>query len=402
MNYTSSRIQSIDVFRAITMLLMIFVNDLWTVSGVPKWMEHSKTFEDYMGLADFVFPCFLFIVGMSVPLAIQNRISRGDSNLKIATHILLRSFALLIMGVFTVNLGSLDSKATGINEAVFEILMVIGFFLCWNVYPKKHNREKFLAVAFQTAGAILLLVLAYLYKSKVGSDGLVHGLRIRWWGILGLIGWAYGMTALIYLFARKSLPLILLAWFVFTILNISGHSGLLGMNSDLSPVEHIPGNGAFQSFALAGLLASLLISSRNEGRINSGNKRILILIALAALMFILGLITHYWFIASKNLASPPWIFFSCSVGYLFSALLYWIADINKKSSWFNIIKPAGTNTLSCYLLPYLVYSLFDLLNLHLPSAITSGIPGLVKCFVYAMLIIGITGLLGKVHIRLRI
>ena len=33
----TSRIASIDVFRALTMFLMIFVNDLWSVKGVPYW-----------------------------------------------------------------------------------------------------------------------------------------------------------------------------------------------------------------------------------------------------------------------------------------------------------------------------------------------------------------------------
>ena len=38
---SSPRLASIDVFRAITMLLMIFVNDLWSVKNVPRWMEHA-------------------------------------------------------------------------------------------------------------------------------------------------------------------------------------------------------------------------------------------------------------------------------------------------------------------------------------------------------------------------
>ena len=38
------------------MLLMIFVNDFWTVKGVPHWMQHAKTNEDFLGLSDVVFP----------------------------------------------------------------------------------------------------------------------------------------------------------------------------------------------------------------------------------------------------------------------------------------------------------------------------------------------------------
>ena len=64
MSRISRRLASIDVLRAITMLLMIFVNDLELDERVPRWLEHAKEGEDRLGLADTVFPAFLFIVGI--------------------------------------------------------------------------------------------------------------------------------------------------------------------------------------------------------------------------------------------------------------------------------------------------------------------------------------------------
>ena len=58
---------SIDMLRGLTMLLMVFVNDLWSVGGVPHFLEHFEAFEDGMGVADIVFPMFLFAMGMSIP-----------------------------------------------------------------------------------------------------------------------------------------------------------------------------------------------------------------------------------------------------------------------------------------------------------------------------------------------
>ena len=37
------RNMSIDMLRGLTMLLMVFVNDLWTVGGVPHFLEHFET-----------------------------------------------------------------------------------------------------------------------------------------------------------------------------------------------------------------------------------------------------------------------------------------------------------------------------------------------------------------------
>ena len=88
------RLASIDVFRALTMVLMIWVNDFWSLNGVPKWLQHASATEDYMGFSDIIFPLFLFIVGLSLPLAIENRRKKGDSTGEIARHLFDRTISL--------------------------------------------------------------------------------------------------------------------------------------------------------------------------------------------------------------------------------------------------------------------------------------------------------------------
>ena len=67
------RIVSIDAFRGLTILVMVFVNQLAGVSGVPQWARHMKADADAMSFVDVVFPAFLFIVGMSIPFALNQR-----------------------------------------------------------------------------------------------------------------------------------------------------------------------------------------------------------------------------------------------------------------------------------------------------------------------------------------
>jgi predicted acyltransferase len=82
------RIRSMDVMRGFTLFLMLFVNDLF-IPGVPKWLVHSEADEDGMGLADWVFPGFLFMVGMAVPYCCgQEKI--GSSTAVIFVHMLIR------------------------------------------------------------------------------------------------------------------------------------------------------------------------------------------------------------------------------------------------------------------------------------------------------------------------
>ena len=67
---TPSRVASVDALRGLTILLMIFVNDLGPAA--PSWMHHIQPPRaDGMTLADVVFPAFLFIVGVSIPLAFE-------------------------------------------------------------------------------------------------------------------------------------------------------------------------------------------------------------------------------------------------------------------------------------------------------------------------------------------
>src|SRR6476646_10957941 len=73
------RVRSIDALRGFVMFMMIFVNDLAGAGRVvPDWMVH---FSDRhrggsgMTFVDLVFPAFLFIVGLSVPLSLGGRMA---------------------------------------------------------------------------------------------------------------------------------------------------------------------------------------------------------------------------------------------------------------------------------------------------------------------------------------
>ncbi len=64
------RIASVDALRGLVILLMIFVNDVAGVKTAPAWLKHVSAGADGMTLPDMVFPAFLFIMGMSIPLAL--------------------------------------------------------------------------------------------------------------------------------------------------------------------------------------------------------------------------------------------------------------------------------------------------------------------------------------------
>jgi len=383
------RIYSIDIFRAITMVLMIWVNDFWSLKGIPQWLQHAEGNQDFLGFSDIIFPCFLFIVGMSIPYAIRNRLEKGEKQTRVLIHIGLRSLALLIMGLFTVNISDLNVVASGMSRQFFQIAMVTAFLLIWNVYPKSDDRKKYLFRTLQMIGIVILGLLAYYFRG--GEDGLSI-LKPQWWGILGLIGWTYLIAAPIYLFARKSALLLMGFWLLFTLINIAEHAGWI-------PSDIIPGGGAFQGFAFAGIAASLLLDKAITP--DKRKKLPLTYLGIGVLLVISGLLLRHHFIISKIQATPTWVFLCNGIAFGFLALVYFIVDLKNKVHWFDVIKPAGTSTLTCYLVPYVWYSLAAY-AFTLPLFIKTGALGLLKSFIFALIIVGITFLLGKMKIKLKI
>jgi predicted acyltransferase len=75
----SLRLRSLDAFRGMVIALMFFVNLSWDRSAFPAWFGHAGWNDGKQGiwLADFVFPWFLFIVGVAIPFSMQSGRGRG-------------------------------------------------------------------------------------------------------------------------------------------------------------------------------------------------------------------------------------------------------------------------------------------------------------------------------------
>src|SRR5579863_8107961 len=163
----SRRLASIDVFRAITMMLMIFVNDLVLDEKVPRWLEHAAEGEDRLGLADTVFPAFLFIVGLSIVFAVRNWESKGMSRRSVLWHILSRSFALLVMGVYAVNYEEYYTGQAVIGKYAWLLIATLAFFVIWFNYPESWSGIR--KWALRLMGILVLVVLAIIYKGNGGT-----------------------------------------------------------------------------------------------------------------------------------------------------------------------------------------------------------------------------------------
>ena len=224
------RILTIDIMRGLTLFLMLFVNDLY-MKNAPWWLGHTEAGIDGMGLADWVFPGFLFMVGMAVPFAVQSRIKKGDSTGQALIHIFTRTISLLIIGVLMLNVSRVNPELTGISKNLWAILMYISVFLVWNLYK---NVPKKVVLGLKGLGVSGLIVLVFIFRS--GNQENPGWLITGWWGILGLIGWGYFAAALVYLAAKENRLKTGLFWLLFLALNIFSQLGMLSFLNFLKPV----------------------------------------------------------------------------------------------------------------------------------------------------------------------
>jgi hypothetical protein len=118
----------------------------------------------------------------------------------VINHIVSRSIALIVMGLFTVNKGSYDAAASGIPSPVFTLLMVAGFFLLWNSYPSATGNKKHLYTLLSLGGKALLITLVVVATPREGAH-----FGAKWWGILGLLGWSYLVCSVLYVILKESL-----------------------------------------------------------------------------------------------------------------------------------------------------------------------------------------------------
>src|ERR1700760_1439552 len=81
------RVASIDIFRGLTMIVMVFVNDLASVKGLPWWNYHAPAKVDAMTYVDMVFPAFLFILGMTIPIALEHGLRKNSSIPALSLHV---------------------------------------------------------------------------------------------------------------------------------------------------------------------------------------------------------------------------------------------------------------------------------------------------------------------------
>src|SRR5271165_6739598 len=96
---TSERLLCLDVFRGLAVAGMILVDNPGS-DDLAHWPIKHQQWNGWTP-ADFIFPSFIFLVGVSMAFSFASRLRRGESRQKIFAHVILRSLLLIAIGFLT-------------------------------------------------------------------------------------------------------------------------------------------------------------------------------------------------------------------------------------------------------------------------------------------------------------
>jgi heparan-alpha-glucosaminide N-acetyltransferase len=388
------RIASIDAFRGLTILVMVFVNQLAGVSGVPPWARHMKADADAMSFVDVVFPAFLFIVGMSIPFALDRRRARGDDGAAMQRHVLARSAGLVVLGLFMVNAeDGFNPARMPFNIGWWSLGLYLCAFLVWGVYgsaaPGGPN-------TWRSVGMLGLLGLSCAWRG--GPDGKAW-MTHQWWGILGLIGWAYLIAASTWLACRGRVAVLLAAAAACVAFYALCHAFPATAYPDWSDLTDCAGLVCEASLTLLGVVTSLVFFARPDER--AVRRRLAQAGALIAACVVAGALLRPAYTISKIYASPTWCLYSAAICIALFAALHALVDVRGHARWTRWLAPVAAQPLVAYLIPFVVVGVEEALHVALPGALNRGAAGVAFSGVFALFVLGATALVTR-RVRLQL
>jgi predicted acyltransferase len=163
MSQPSSRFLSLDVFRGLTVCLMIIVNTAGPGAEPYPWLVHAKWFG--FTAADAVFPSFLFAVGCSMSFAFARPIADGAFAAKV-----LRRTALIFLLGFLMYWYPFVHKVDG----------------AWTLAPFSHTRVMGVLQRIALCYALAAFAVRYLSPAKLVVLSVVA--LLGYWAILMGLG----------------------------------------------------------------------------------------------------------------------------------------------------------------------------------------------------------------------
>ncbi len=315
-----NRIVSVDIFRGMTIVLMILVNTPGTWSDVYAPLLHAE-WHGYTP-TDLVFPFFLFIVGTSIVFAYRNK----KASKAVYKKITIRSLKLIGLGLF------------------------LGAFTLSFPFIKEFAEIRFPGVLQRIGVVFFFTAVLFLNLNWKQLIGVLITILVGYWLLMALIPVAGEPST--YERAPNNLA-------NYIDLNVLGSHM---WKPDYDPegiLSTIPAIGS----ALLGIFTGYILVSQQQKK--------------ATLMFGLGgsllLVGHLWdliFPINKALWTSSFVLVTAGWGNVFLALIYYLTDV-RKLQFGSIFRYAGANAIIVYFLSSFITKVFYLIQVDQDTSLHS-------------------------------
>jgi len=319
-----TRLMSLDVFRGATIASMILVNNPGNWGAIYKPLEHAEwhgwTF------TDLIFPFFIWIVGVAIPLSTARRLEQGQSRRQLLLHAFRRSMIIFALGFFLNSFsyfidGSLfrdgfsawfHNYAT--NVRVPGVLQRIGicYFIATMIYLGTGIRGQIIWIAALLAGYWALMIVGPMLGC--GTGGLEqHGNFSEYIDNLVLNGKVIGM-----------------------------HVWKGGKTWDPEGVfSTVPAIAT----CLFGIMAGHLIRSKQTPETKTAW-----LFVGGNLLLFAGVVMDMWLPINKKLWTSSYSVFMAGMAMNCFAVSYWLVDVQGWRKWAKPFAIYGMNAIAVFML----------------------------------------------------
>jgi predicted acyltransferase len=297
------RLLSLDFFRGITVATMILVNNPGDWGHIYAPLEHSK----WNGCTptDLVFPFFLFIVGVSIVYAFENK----KADISLHKKLILRAGRRSVMIFAIALLLNLIPNFDFANLRILGVLprIAIVFFICVVLYIKTNKRT-------QAWILFLILVVYYLLMNFVPVPGLGYS---------------------------NLEPGTNLAAWLDNIILTPAHmwSGTKTWDPEgvLSTLPAI-------STGLLGVLTGTWLKRTDRG----DAEKVAWMFSASALLIVGGLVWNGFFPMNKALWTSSFVLYAGGLATAGLALSYWLIDVHHRTKFIRPFVAYGANAITVY------------------------------------------------------
>jgi predicted acyltransferase len=307
MNVMKNRVVSVDIFRGLTIALMILVNTPGTWSHVYAPLLHAQ-WHGYTP-TDLVFPFFLFIVGTSIVLAYRNKKADRATYKKIIVRTLKLIGLGLFLGAFILTFPFFKNWADIRFPGVLQRIGVVFFFA--SVLYLNFNWKALIVIC------VFILLGYWIWMSFIPLNG-----------------------------AEPSLERVANNWANFIDVNVFGtHT----YKPDYDPEGLLSTLPSIASSLLGVFTGMVIISKRTD------KTRLMVL--LGVVFLVLGHVWDLVFPINKALWTSSFVLVTAGWANLVLALIYWLSD-EKGMKFGSVFRYIGANAITMYFLSSFISKIF--------------------------------------------